>query len=311
MAGPKRIILFFCFGLCCFLGLYAWDVRTGRLTRLASLSGLEIVGQVLYPGVWLRDRAVQFVDNYLALSSVSVENARLTEELGALRRKLLDAGEDQLELFRLRGLMNLPDVPPWEKTGARVIAGRFGPQAMLTSVILNKGFLGGALPGAPVVTPQGVVGRVLHTAPHSSTVLLITDPSFRVAVVGQESRARGILFGSGEGNPLLVQYVDPQTNMRPGELLICSGLDGIMPKGVPAARINVARYDKNALFPHIAATPLADFSRLEEVLVLIPPRGTKPDELLYEPFGSVDVLPDFAGALEQEMDDGAADGGVR
>ena len=297
--------------MCCFLGLYAWDVRTGRLTRFAGLSGLEIVGQVLSPGVWLRDRAVRFVDNYLALSSVSGDNARLTEELSALRQKLLAAREDQLELLRLRDLMNLPDVSPWEKTGARVVAGRFGPQAMLNSVILNKGFLGGALPGAPVVTPQGVVGRVLRTAPHSSTVLLITDPSFRVAVVGQESRARGILFGSGAGNPLLVQYVDPHTNMRPGELLICSGLDGIMPQGVPAARINVARYDKNALFPYIASTPLADFSRLEEVLVLIPPKGTKPDDLLYEPFGAVDVLPDSPGVLEQDMADVAVDGGVR
>lgn len=276
----------------CFLALYTWDARTGHLSRLFSMSGLELTRHVLYPGVWLKDRVGDFVDSYIALVDVSQENARLTEELGAARQKLVLVKEEQRELARLRELLDLPSVLPWEKTGARVIAGKFGPQAALNSVMLNKGFLGGATPGAPVITVHGLVGRVRHTAPHSATVLLITDPSFRVSVVGQDSRVRGILSGAGSNNPLLVQYVAPNTNMLPGELLVCSGLDGIMPKGMPAARVSTVLYDKDALFPHITAEPLTELSRLEEVMVLIPPKGARADELLYQPFKEIDILPD-------------------
>lgn len=288
----KRMIAIFGLLMVCFLALYTWDARTGHLSRFFSMSGLELTRHVLYPGVWLKDRATDFSDSYLALSDVAKENARLIEELGAARSALMRAQEEQHELARLRDLLDLPSVLPWEKTGSRVIAGKFGPQAALNSIMLNKGFLGGATPGAPVISASGLVGRVRHVSPNSSTVLLITDPSFRVSVIGQQSRVRGILSGAGENNPLLVQYVAPNTNMLPGEFLICSGIDGIMPKGMPAARVSTVLYDKDALFPHITAEPLANLSKLEEVMVLIPPKGAKVDELLYQPFKDIDILPD-------------------
>lgn len=305
MSSPKRIIALFGLVLALFLALYAWDSRTGRISRLMSMSGLEIVRQVLYPGVWLKDRAEEFLDSYLALTGVAAENARLVEDLARAEEEMRQAREDQAELERLRDLLDIPSVLPWEKTGARVIAGRFGPQAALNSVMLNKGFTGGAVPGAPVITPQGLVGRVYHTSPHSCTVLLITDPSFRVAVIGQQSRVRGILSGNGVNKPLQVQYVAPNTNMLPGELLICSGIDAIMPKGLPAARVETVVYDKDELFPRIGAQPLAGLSRLEEVMLLIPPKGQKADELLYQPFRDIDILPDVP-ELEPVTDEEAA-----
>lgn len=290
--SAKRILALFGLVLALFLGLYAWDSRTGKLSSLTSMSGLELVRQVLYPGVWLKDRAGDFVNSYVALTDVAEENARLTEELGRAEDALRRAREEHAELARLRELLDMPPVLPWEKTGARVIAGRFGPQAVLNSVMLNKGFTGGGTPGSPVVTPQGLVGRVYYASPHSSTVLLITDPSFRVAVIGQQSRVRGILSGAGANKPLQVQYVAPNTNMLPGELLVCSGIDAIMPKGLPAARVEAVVYDKDELFPRISAQPLSSLSSLEDVMLLIPPKGMKADELLYQPFREIDIMPD-------------------
>lgn len=292
-------------GLACFLALYAWDARSGALSRLSGLGGLEIAGQALSPGVWLKDRLAQFLRSYVVLTEVAQENARLTESLGSAKRLLELAEEDARELARLRELLALPMSPPWERAAARVIAGRFGPQAVLDSVLLDKGFLGGAAPGAPVINRRGLVGRVFRSAPHSSNVLLITDPSFRVAVLGQESRVRGILSGAGANNPLRVQYVAPNTAMRPGEILLCSGLDGLMPKGLPAARVSSARYNKDALFPDINALPLAELSRLEEVLVLIPPRA---EDTLREPFQDIDELPDMPD-IEQLTEEGGGEAG--
>lgn len=295
MASTKRIIALLGLVLALFLALYAWDARTGKLSRLFSMSGLELARQVLYPGIWLKDRASDLVESYIALTDVAQENARLVEKLGQTEEDLKQAMEGLQELERLRDLLDLPSVLPWEKNVARVVAARFGPQAALNSIMLNKGFLGGSLPGSPVVTTQGLVGRVYRSSPHASTVLLITEPSFRVAVIGQQSRVRGILSGSGVNKPLQVQYVPPNTNMQPGELLICSGVDGIMPKGLPAARVETVFYDKDALFPRISALPLADLSKLEEVAVFTPPKGAKPDELLYSPFRDIDILPDLPG----------------
>lgn len=303
--SPKRIIASFGLVLALFLALYAWDSRTGKISRLMSMSGLELARQVLYPGVWLKDRAADFVDSYVALTDVAEENARLTEKLGQAEEAMRQAREGQQELVRLRELLDVPSVLPWQKTGARVIAGRFGPQAALNSIMLNKGFTGGALPGSPVITPQGLVGRVYHTSPHSCTVLLLTDPSFRVSVIGQESRVRGILSGSGVNKPLQVQYVAPNTNMLPGELLVCSGIDAIMPKGLPAARVDTVLYDKDELFPRISAEPLASLATLEDVLVLVPPKGARADELLYQPFRDIDILPDMP-ELEVIPDEEAA-----
>lgn len=212
------------------------------------------------------------------------ENVRLREEVAYLRQRESDMREEVKELERLRVLMDVPPAQGWEQTSARVVAGRFGPQAVLNSVMLNKGFLSGAVPGAPVVARQGLVGRVFRAAPSSSNVILLNDPVFRIAVIGQESRVRGILAGAGAGQPLEVLYASPNTHMREGELLICSGIDGSVPKGVPAARITETHYDKDMLAPQIYAEPVAPLASLEEVTLLVPPKGQRIDELILAPY---------------------------
>jgi rod shape-determining protein MreC len=247
------------------------------------MGGLELARHVIAPGIWLKNQLLSVWNDYVALSGVAEENIRIREELGYLKQERVRLREDLKELERLRALLGIPPAPLWEQTGARVVAGRFGPQAVLNSVMINKGFVGGALPGAPVVTRQGLVGKIYHAAPNSANVLLLNDPSFRVAVIGQESRVRGILAGAGAGQDLEVLYVAPNTNMNEGEFLICSGLDGSVPKGVPAARVSKALYDRGTLFPRITATPLVLLDSLEEIVLLVPPRGQKAEDLVFFP----------------------------
>jgi rod shape-determining protein MreC len=261
--------------------LYTWDARTGKLARISSMGGLELARHIIAPGVWLKNHVLSFWNDYIALTDTAAENIRLREELGYMRQERAGLREDLKELERLQALLGIPPTPLWEQTGARVVAGRFGPQAVLNSVMIDKGFVGGALPGAPVVTRQGLVGKIYHAAPNSSNVLLLNDPSFRVAVMGQESRVRGILAGTGAGQHLEVLYVAPNTNMKQGEILICSGLDRGAPKGVPAAQVSTVFYDKDTLFPYVTARPLALLDSLEEIVVLVPPRGQKAEDLVF------------------------------
>jgi rod shape-determining protein MreC len=246
------------------------------------MGGLELARHIFAPGIWLENQVRSVWRDYIALTEVAEENIRIKEELGYLKQEQIRLREDLKELERLRVLLGIPPTPSWDQTGARVVAGRFGPQAVLNSVIINKGFVGGALPGAPAITRLGLIGKIFHSAPNSANVLLLNDPSFRVAVIGQESRVRGILAGTGVGQDLEVLYVAPNTNMKPGELLLCSGLDGSVPKGVPAARVNTVFYDKDMLFPQITAKPLALLDSLEEIILLVPPRGQKTEDLVFD-----------------------------
>jgi rod shape-determining protein MreC len=98
---------------------------------------------------------------------------------------------------------------PWTglwKAG-RVVAARFGPHAVVESLLVDKGTRVGVVENTPVITPLGVVGRVLRGSRTFSSVLLITDPNSKVAIMGRDNRTQGILVGNGPQRELQMQYV--------------------------------------------------------------------------------------------------------
>lgn len=209
-------------------------------------------------------------NSYIALIDVAEENARLREDLRRAHVLANLAAEDLAELERLRKLLQLDALTEQPGFAARVIAKRFGPHSLRKTFTINKGFLDGAFAGTPVVNHEGVVGRVLRTAPHTSTVLMLTDPGFRLAVITQESRTPGILAGSAAGlRRLEVAYVAQNAQLRPGELLITAGVDGIFPKGIPVGIITDVTPGNEKLFLQVDAQPLVDLERLEEVILLM------------------------------------------
>lgn len=251
-----------------FLAMYSWNRRYGALDDLAANVGLEISGVVLGPLRSAQDVLGGFWDRYFNLVGVREENIRLKHRLDELESQLLANGEDLAELRRLRDLVQLPVDVRWRPQAARVLAGRMGPNAVLDSVTISRGYVNGARPGVPIVTNKGLIGRVLRSSPHASTVLLITDPGSRVAVFGQESRASGILKGQGLGQNLEVDFVQRDAIMKNGEILVTSGLDNKYPKGLPVARVNAIAPSDYTQFMAVSATPLVDLQHLEEVLLL-------------------------------------------
>ncbi len=231
-----------------------------------------MVGYALAPGVWLKDKVTYLWQSYLALVGVAQENARLREDLALAQQELAGVREDQKELERLRRLLDVPALDNWSKSAARVIAMRFGPHAGADTLLINKGFAGGATVGCPAVTRQGLLGRVYKMAAHTSTVLLLTDPGFRVAVISQESRVRGILAGTGRPDVMEMRYVAQNAQIKPGELLVSSGVEGTFPKGIPVAKVQSVRPGHEILFLQVNAAPVVNPENVEEVVLLIPPR---------------------------------------
>jgi len=139
---------------------------------------------------------------------------------------------------------------------------------VLKTFTVNKGFLDGAIVGTPVVTQNGVVGRVLRTAPHASTVLMVTDPGFRLAVISQKSRTPGILTGSAGSGRLEVAYIAQTAVLSVGEALITAGVDGSFPKGIPVGIVTQVTPSNETLFQRVHALPVVNLEALEEVLLL-------------------------------------------
>ena len=279
---PRRFILFPVLLLFLYLGMYTWNQRTGFLDELSTNLGLELTGTVLKPLVTAKNAGMDFWERYLDLVGVREENERLKADLIAIQSQLIQAGEERAELHRLRSLLSLPSNRSWRPLGARVIAGRMGPNSALETVILSRGYLTGGAPGTPLMTNLGLVGRVLRASAHSATALLLTDPGSRIAVLSQDTRTSGILTGRGSRHPLEVRFVARNATVREGELLVTSGLDGMYPKGLPVARVVSVAPSDYSQFMSVLATPLVEVEHLEEVLLLeptgLPPLPDMPEE---------------------------------
>lgn len=262
------------FGLFCYLGLYTWNARTGYLDTVAENSGLEVVSFLLSPIVWVKDQASLSWNNYLALVDIAEENTRLRRELQHALTTAALVEEDRQELLRLRNLLKLPQLQEQPGFAARVLARRFGPNSPLQTITINKGFAHGATVGTPVVVPGGVVGQVLRSAPHASTVLLLTDPSFKLAVVSQKTRTPAIAVGTGplsDQFQIEVAYVAPNAKLEVGELLVTAGVGSKFPKGIPVGQVtSINTSGSDTHFKSVTAKSLIAFKNIEEVIVLMP-----------------------------------------
>ncbi len=274
--SPRRLLLLPALALLLYLGVYSWNQRTDVLDRLAAGTGLEASGAVLKTVRWVQDSVTGLWNRYFYLMNVRAENEELKRRLTDMQTRLILAAEEKAELARLRKLLTLAPPEGRQTLGAKVLAGRMGSNAALVTVVIGRGYLTGAVPGTPAMTPDGVLGRVLRAGPSTATVLLLSDPGSRVAVISQEGRVQGILAGTGPYKPLELRFVTHNAVVSPGELLLTSGLDQAYPKGLPVARVVSAGPSDLSPFQSVQAEPLADLTALEELLLLAPTASAPP-----------------------------------
>jgi rod shape-determining protein MreC len=304
---PRRVFLFFICALLLFLGIYTWNQRTGQWDNLGAGAGLEFTGGVMRSIRGLEQSVAESWQRYADLRGVALQNEQLRQQLRIVQKQLRDTQEDLAELARLRKLLHL-DIPvSWPARGSRVLAWRMGPNSALNTIMLSNGYLSGAAPGTPVLSWEGVVGRVFKAGPSTSVVLLLTDTGSRVSVITSEGRVQGILAGGGSGQPLELRFVRQNSPVRVGELLVTSGVDSSYPKGLPVARVTTISTGEmsrsGASVLEIQAEPLTDFQKLEEVFLLQRPVGsiTPESDAVYTRRNPV-----LEGAQELEEQDGSA-----
>lgn len=268
MTRPKKIAIIVVAGIFVYLSMYTWNLRTGHLDALSSYTGLDISGFVLRPGIWVKDKVVGFWERYIYLVDLKQKNDDLTAEVSELKRTNMLMGGQAEAAARMERMLGFTPPERWEFSGARVVAHRMGPAGVLDTLAVDKGATAGVEADMPVVTIDGVVGRILETGATMSTVLLITDSNSRIAVLGEHNRSPGMLSGQGYGQPLRLRFVNLNAAIEPGELLISSGLSGIYPKGLPVARVTKVQRSDISLFLSVLAEPLVNVAGQEEILLL-------------------------------------------
>jgi rod shape-determining protein MreC len=223
---------------------------------------------VLAPGKWVHEQVASFWSRYLYFVGIRQQNDQLRLELDAAKQELSGLRENASEVERLRQLLSLTPPVDWTRLGSRIISHRLGPNAALETFLIDKGSAHGVTVNTPVVSPDGVVGRVLRISPTAATILLITDPNSRIPIVSQKNRTQGIVKGEGPAKELTLQYVPQGAPIEEGEILVTSGLEEIFPKGLPVARVTAVGRSGSSLFQLIHALPLFSPRQLEEVGLL-------------------------------------------
>jgi len=234
----------------------------GRLIRVwtvGAASPFERAGS--YGFGWVRDTW----RHYFALQNTTKENEQIRHENDALKLQITQLQGKAAEADRLAALLNFrqsqASVP---MIGARVIGTGAGTASL--TIQLDRGERDGIRKNMGVITPDGVVGKVVEAYPNASQVLLLTDKESGVGAMLADSRVQGPVGGLGE--PLLVmKYVPNDDTVNLGERVITSGMDRIFPRDLPVG--TVAEIKPGNQFKQIRVKPAANLERLEEVLVLL------------------------------------------
>ncbi len=225
---------------------------------------------------------VQFLTAPRDLASLQQRNQELESEVSRLQAQVIELQQQNSEIQVLSALVDFARADPASDYLAANVIGQ-DPSPFLHYVIINRGSDDGLRRGMPVVTDQGLVGRISAVTAGAARVRLITDPGMVVNVRLQASKASAVLMGSQTGE-ISLDMIPQETTVELGELILTSGLGGNYPPNILIGQVTGVRSRSFDLFQTASVQPVVDFSRLEIVLIirnfrpvdispLIPPTG--------------------------------------
>lgn len=201
----------------------------------------------------LREQILHLSHRVQHMSSLTADNVRLRELLGAAERQ--EAAYITAELLSL-------DADPFTH-----------------QMVIDRGRRNGVYVGQPVLDASGLVGQVTAVSAYSSRVLLVADASHALPVQVNRNGLRFVLQGGGEYDALRVMHVPDTADIREGDLLVTSGLAGRFPPGYPVARVTEVVHDPGQPFARVTAEPVARLQRSRHFLLIFPPAPVPVPEL--------------------------------
>jgi len=234
------------------------DVPFFRVWTITAVTPIATIMEAVRSGV------SGFFQNYFSLRDVRTENKQIHEELGRLKL------ENQFLKTQLSTAERAKDLSKFEtQSQSKMVAARIvgtGTGANTKTVLLDRGSNSGVQKGMGVVTPDGIVGKVLAAYPTASQVLLVTDPGFAAGVISQKNHVQGVLKGLGYGR-CKVDYIENEQKVDIGEEFYTSGDDRVFPRGMPAGKVTAVHDGTSDKEIYVSPTALEQSP--EDVLVIL------------------------------------------
>lgn len=278
-----------------------------RLIRVWAISVLTpITRSFVRTENWFSDNW----HNYVWLRGVRKENEDLKDQIVQMKMREVRLLEDANQARRLQKLLNFKQQFISQTVAAQVIS-TTGSE-FSRAVYIDKGTNDGIKDDMPVVSPEGVAGKVLQAFPTTSLVLLINDPSSGAGVILEKSRLQGIVRGDPNAvGTVVIRNVMADEKVEVGDRVLTSGGDQVFPKGMMVGTVSSVQ-PGNDIFLKIRVRPAAPINRLEEVLVI-----TKVDEHMSDsvaldtPVRAIDVLANRLPTVAPPPKDGTTPAGTK
>lgn len=245
--------------------LLAFQIKRENNVRLVRYWTVQTFTPVERAGTWSFSRIGGLWSGYIGLRNARTENARLQKELDDLRMRNRELESQAAEGQRLASLLNFRTAhPEASMLAAEVIGASADPTSH--TLFINRGERDHVRRNLAVITPEGIVGKIVEVFPTSSQVLLINDRDSGVGALFAGTRTHGVVKGSGDPNPRM-DYIVNDEKVQVGDKILTSGEDHIFPKDLPIGKVESAK--ASAPFQVISIAPAARLDRLEDVLILL------------------------------------------
>lgn len=212
------------------------------------------------------DMAEQTYETVVSYDELKKENKALKQKQLIDSVKLLKFAALENENIRLRRLLENSFKLGEQVLIAELLSVNLVPYEHV--VVINKGTRFGVHEKLPVSDSNGIVGQVVRSLPLSSEVMLITDPNHAIPVQVNRNGLRTIAIGSGQLDRLSLPFLPNNADIKPGDLLVTSGLGETFPQGYPVAVVDNFTAQPNKPFANIYATPTAKLDRIRELLIV-------------------------------------------
>ena len=204
--------------------------------------------------------------NYVGLRGIRQQNRDLKAEVERLRMEQAGIMEDARQGKRLQQLLDFKGHYIYKTVPAQIIGTSGSDLAHV--LYIDKGSRDGIKPDMPVITPDGIVGKIKDVFPHTAQLIMISDQTSGAGVLLETLRIRGILRGNSLGQPQIVN-ITPDDRIKPGERVLTSGGDEVYPRGLPVGVVEKTIPDPDHDgYVAVVVKPAANLARLEEVLVI-------------------------------------------
>ncbi|MGO9260934.1 MAG: rod shape-determining protein MreC [Bryobacteraceae bacterium] len=255
------VLLLVIFAQLLLLAVQVKNDQDVHLIRVWTVTAVTPMARILEG---FRGGSIGFIRNYITLHDADADNRRLQADVDRLKMENIFLKNELNSADRAKALQLFQAHTPSRMLAATVIFTGAGSNSKV--VYVDRGSVEGVMRGMAVVTPDGIVGKVIAAYPLASEVLLVTDPDFAAGVVSQKSQVRGTF--KGQGTPLgKVDYVPAEEKVAEGEWFYTSGDDRVFPRGFPVGQARIVR--PSLPFQEILVDPSGLQRGLEDVLIVV------------------------------------------